>query len=67
MSEIVNMSQKIRTLVDQITSNASPGERVSFEMMMTFAYTEGYKDGYSKGYVEAAISPESIEGVNSER
>lgn len=59
MSEIVNMSKKVRTLVDQATASASPGESVFLEMMMTFAYTEGFKDGYAKGYTEAFLEPDS--------
>ena len=53
MSEIVTMSQKIRTLTEQLTQAAAPGDRIFFEAMMTFAYTEGFKDGYAKGYAEA--------------
>ena len=61
MSEIVNMSNKIRTLVDQVAKNSTPGDRVSFEMMMSFAYTEGYRDGYAKGYTEALFEPRDEE------
>lgn len=61
VSEIVNMNQKIRTLVDQVTANSTPGDRVSFEMMMTFAYTNGYQDGYTKGYMEAFCEPSGEE------
>ena len=66
MSEIVNMSKKIRTLVDQMTNQSTPGERVFFEAIMTFAYTEGFKDGYAKGYTEAFCDPENVERNNSE-
>ena len=62
MSEIVNMSNKIRILLEQVTAHSTPGERVSFEMMMTFAYTEGYRDGYAKGYTEALFEPKEDEG-----
>ena len=61
MSEIVNMSKKVRTLVDQATASSSPGESVFLEMMMTFAYTEGFKDGYAKGYTEAFLEPRGDE------
>lgn len=57
MSEIVNMSNKLRALVDGMGSKASFGDRVVFEMILTFAYTEGFKDGYAKGYTESIDAP----------
>ena len=57
MSEIVNMSNKLRALIDNMGPNASVGDRVVFEMILTFAYTEGYKDGYAKGYTESITEP----------
>ena len=57
MSEIVNMSNKVRALVDQMAAKATFGERVMFEMIITFAYTEGFKDGYAKGYTESITEP----------
>ena len=57
MSEIVNMSNKVRALVDQMAAKATFGERVMFEMIITFAYTEGFKDGYAKGYTESINEP----------
>ena len=62
MSEIVNMSNKLRALVDEMGSKASFGDRVVFEMILTFAYTEGFKDGYAKGYTEALFEPKEDEG-----
>ena len=53
MSDIVDMSHKIRLLVGEVTKLLEPGERVTFEMMATYIYTEGFKDGYAKGYIEA--------------
>lgn len=53
MSEIVNMSQKIRILLGQLTNQASAGERAFMEMLATYIYTEAFKDGYAKGYAEA--------------
>ena len=57
MSEIVNMSNNLRALVDEMGSKASFGDRVVFEMILTFAYTEGFKDGYAKGYTESITEP----------
>ena len=66
VSEIVNMSNKIRLFIEKVTEHSTPGERVSFEAMMTFAYTEGFKDGYAKGYTEAFCEPENRERNDGE-
>ena len=57
MSEIVNMSQKIRILLGEMTKLASVGERTFMEMLATYIYTEAFKDGYAKGYAEAFTEP----------
>ena len=57
MSEIIHMNQKLNELVGAVGINQKPGENVMFEMIVTFAYTEGFKDGYAKGYAEAICEP----------
>ena len=52
MSEIVQMNKKLNEMIKTLGVNQTAGERVAFEMMMTFAYTEGFKDGYARGFVE---------------
>ena len=53
MSEIVQMNQKLNEMISVLGINQKPGERVCFEMMMTFAYTEGFKDGYARAFAES--------------
>ena len=66
MSEIVHMNQKLKQLVHSIGINLNPGEKVMFEMMITFAYTEGFTDGYAKGYTEALCENTYNEGGDDE-
>lgn len=47
------MNQKLNEMMRTLGVHQTAGERVLFEMMLTFAYTEGFKDGYARAYAEA--------------
>lgn len=66
MSEIIHMNQKLQQLVQVMGINQKPGENVVFEMIITFAYTEGFTDGYAKGYMEAMYETPRNEGGNGQ-